>query len=348
MSPLAKDTVMVVHGAEIFDTGNAAWLFSVLAPCRIVVAGIMARVAAEEFGLPCEFADIPPSMVMRRLHQPCFLANRGKSPESGRIFGEIVARRVGDEGIIHVECASGEVICWNRYPDDLAREIATLTGYSLVSGVTMPEGTEPGTRVIRGCLPGEAVFVNGTVIGVATGREVVIRVSEKGVEPVLGLSVKVHGLEKLNKSGPIDPATAWCKSGPIRAREPVTTNNAPPKKGRVVFIDHCGHTLYRSVSSDGVCGIVSVGDDTTAVCAHIGAHLGVPVFGIVDGDTDGIVPVRYAPGSVIAVATGISDDDLGKEVAVMIPAEEVDWDDFIRMLVARIGDRARICRPPHS
>jgi hypothetical protein len=346
MSSLVKDAVMVVHGAEIFDSGNAAWLFSVLAPWKLVVAGIMARVAGEESGLPCEFTDTPPSVVIRRLDQPCFLANRGKSPESGRIFGEIVARRVGGEGVIHVECASGEVICWNRSPDELAREIARLTGYSLVSGVSMPEGTVPGTRVIRGCLPGEAVFVNGTVIGVATGCEVVIRVGEKGVEPVLGLSIKGHGLEKLNKSGPIDPATAWCKSGPIRAREPRTSKQVRAKKGRVIFIDHCGHTLFRSISSDGICGIVSAGDDTTAVCGHIGAHLGVPVFGIVDGDPDGIVPVRYAPGSVIAVATGISDDDLGKEVASVIPSGEVDWDEFIRVVVDRIGDRAIICRPP--
>jgi len=151
MHPLVKDTVMVVHGAEIFDRGDAAQLFSLLHPGRLIVAGIMARVAAVESGLPCEFADQPPSVVIRELDQPCFLANRGKTPESGHIFGEIVARRVGPAGVIHVECASGEVICWNRDPDGLSRGIANLMGYTLVARASEQERTAAGTRVIRGC-----------------------------------------------------------------------------------------------------------------------------------------------------------------------------------------------------
>ncbi len=343
--PFVEDAVMVVHGAEIFDRGDAAQLFSLLRPRRLIVAGIMARVAAVESGLPCEFADKPPSVVIRELDQPCFLANRGKTPESGCIFGEIVARKVGPAGVIHVECASGEVICWNRDPDGLSRGIATLTGYTLVSGTSRPENTAAGTRVIRGCLPGEAVFVNGTVIGVATATEVVIRAGGEGVEPIMGLAAKDHGLEKLKKAGPIDPAAAWCKSGAIRSQEPKKMGRTP-SKGRVVFIDHCGHSIFRNIPSKGICGIVSVGDDTTAVCGHIGAHLGVPVFGIVDGDADGIVPSGYAPGSVIAVATAISDDELGRCVAGIIPEGEVDWEDCVRLLLVRIGDRARICSPP--
>lgn len=345
MHPLVKDAVMVVHGAEIFDMGDAARLFSLLRPRRLIVAGIMARVAAVESGLPCEYADRPPSVVIRDLDQPCFLANRGKTPESGRIFGEIVARRVGPAGVIHVECASGEVICWNRDPDGLSRGIANLMGYTLVARASEQEGTAAGTRVIRGCLPGEAVFVNGTVIGVATATEVVIRAGREGVEPIVGLAAKDHGLEKLRKAGPIDPAAAWCKSGAIRSQEPKKREKTP-SKGRVIFIDHCGHSIFRNIPSRGICGIVSVGDDTTAVCGHIGAHLGVPVFGIVDGDADGIVPPGYAPGSVIAVATSISDDELGRCVAGIIPEGEVDWEDCVRLLLARIGDRARICTPP--
>lgn len=346
MKPSVKDAVMVVHGADIFDTGDAAWLFSLLSPRRLVVAGIMARVAAAESGLPCEYADLPPSMVIRKIDSPCFLANRGKTPESGRIFGGIVARRVGGRGIIHVECASREVICWDRGPDGLAALISSLTGYALVSMESEPEEAVPGTRVIRGCIPGEAVFVNGTVIGVATAPEVIIRARDGRVEPVSGLSVKGHGLEKLGKSGITDPATAWCKSGAIRSRGPEGTGKAPLPRGRVILIDHCGHNIFHRIDHGDICGIVSVGDDTTAVCGHIGAHLGIPVFGIVDGDSDGIVPVRYAPGSVIAVATGISDDELGREVARVIPEGEVDWAAFVRKARACIGDRARIYSPP--
>jgi len=52
--PFVEDAVMVVHGAEIFDRGDAAQLFSLLRPRRLIVAGIMARVAAVESGLPCD------------------------------------------------------------------------------------------------------------------------------------------------------------------------------------------------------------------------------------------------------------------------------------------------------
>ncbi|MEM2124213.1 MAG: DUF2117 domain-containing protein, partial [Methanolinea sp.] len=249
------------------------------------------------------------------------------------------------DGIVHAECASGEVICWDRDPDDLAREIARATGYTIVPAISRRAATPPGVRVIRGCIPGEPVFVNGTVIGIATAPEVVLGTDGQGMlEPLAGIEVKGHGLEKLARAGPVDPATAWCKSGRIRSRGPVTERRAAGR-GRVVFIDHCGHLVYRTIARDGVCGIVSVGDDTTAVCGHIGAHLGIPVFGIVDGDTDGIVPTRYAGGSVIAVADGISDDALGKEVAGLIPRGDVEWEEFVRALVERIGDRARILRP---
>jgi len=347
MHSLLEDAVMVVHGAEIFDSGDAAWLFSLVRPRKLIVAGIMARVAAVESGLPCDYADQPPSAVMREMNRPCFLANHGKTPESGHIFGEIVSRRIGPAGMIHVECTSKEVICWNRPPDDLSRELADLTGYTLIAKASEPENTTAGIRVIRGCLPGEAVFVNGTVIGVATGREVVIKAGKEGVEPIEGLAAKAHGLEKLRKAGPINPATVWCKSGTIRSQRPKEVGKAP-SRGRVLFVDHRGHTIFRDIPADGICGIVSVGDDTTAVCGHIGAHLGIPVFGIVDGDADRIVPAGFAPGSILAVARGISDDELGRCIAEVIPKNEVDWKECVHLFIDCIGNRAKICKPPLS
>ena len=71
---------MVVHGPEIFDSGNAAWLLEHLAPSRTIVAGVMARTAAEESGLPVEFDGRPPSRVILDVEGPVFLANHGKTP----------------------------------------------------------------------------------------------------------------------------------------------------------------------------------------------------------------------------------------------------------------------------
>ncbi len=336
--------VMILHGPEIFDSGNAAWLFRQLSPRKILVAGVMARAAAEESGLPCEYPGVPPSMVIQSLGEPCYLANQGKTPESGRIFGEIIAGKIGAAGLLHVECARREIICWNRKADEIAGEISRRTGYMVREMKASPVESPGGFRTIRGCIPGEVVYVNGTVIGRATEHDVQIRYDGKKILPVSGISVKEHGLEKLERAGSLDITRAWCKSGTIRSRPPAPTTRAAAS-GRVLFIDHCGHHLYRMISGGRVCGIVSVGDDTTAVCGHIGAHMGIPVFGIVDGDCDEIVPPRYAPGSLLAVAEGITDDELGREVSRIVPDGEVSWDECVARIIAFIGKRARVYRP---
>ncbi len=340
-----QQMVMVLHGPEIFDSGNAGWLSKVLSPKRILVAGVMARAAAEESGIPSEFMGVPPSVAIRALDEPSVLANQGKTPDSGRIFGEMVASRVGGEGLIHVECASGEVICWNRKADAAAADISERTGYPVVERTAPVRSFDQRIRIIRGCVSGEAVFVNGIVIGTATGPEVVIRSEGGEVSPVSGIRIKQHGLEKLQRAGPVDVTRAWCKSGSLRSRVPLPGQRRACT-GRVIFLDHCGHHLYHKIGEGDVCGMVTVGDDTTAVCGHIGAHLGIPVLGIVDGDSDNIVPERYAEGSVLAVARGITDDDLGKEISHLIPGEDVAWDECVSRILAAIGNRAEIWKPP--
>ncbi|OPX75750.1 MAG: hypothetical protein A4E39_00137 [Methanoregulaceae archaeon PtaB.Bin152] len=340
-----RQMVMVLHGPEIFDSGNAAWLAEVLSPKRILVAGVMARAAAEESGIPCQFMCVPPSVVIRALGEPGFLANQGKIPDSGRIFGGMVASRVGGEGLIQVECACGEVICWNRNADAIAVDISERTGYQIIERTAPVRSLDQGIRIIQGCLPGEAVFVNGIVIGTATGPEVVIRSDRGKVIAVSGVRIKPHGLEKLERAGPVDVSRAWCKTGNLRSRSPVPARRRACT-GRVIFIDHCGHHLYQEIGEGDVCGMVTVGDDTTAVCGHIGAHLGIPVLGIVDGDSDKIVPERYAEGSLLAIAQGVSDDDLGKEVSHLIPEGNISWDECVSRIIGAIRNRAEIRKPP--
>ena len=73
----------------------------------------MARTAAEESGLPLEFAGQPPSYVLRDLGVPAFLANCGKTRESGRIFGRIIAGRLLPAGLVHLECSDRTIYAWN-------------------------------------------------------------------------------------------------------------------------------------------------------------------------------------------------------------------------------------------
>ena len=330
---------MVIHGPEIFDHGDAAWLLEFLAPFRILVAGVMARTAAEESGLPVEFCGRPPSSVIRDTEGPVFLANRGKTPHSGRIFGDIVASRLGSCGLVHIECSDARVFCWNGGDLALATDLATRTGFGLeevASTAHLPEHS----RQIRGCIPDEPVYVNGIVIGRATSDMVVLRDDREGVEPVSGLLPKLHGLEKLGRTGSIDISSAWCKSGAVRYAA-ARHGGRVERHGRVVVIDHCGHELYARMGT-GCCGVLAIGDDTTAVCGHICSHRGIPVLGVTDTDADFILPSSFAPGSLVLDTRPGRDDDIGREVARMVPLSPVCWDDWVREVLDRLAGRVSI------
>lgn len=331
--------IMVVHGPEIFDHGDAARLLGLLVPFRTIVAGIMARTAAEESGLPVEFDGRPPSPVIRDIEGPVFLANRGKTPHSGRIFGDIVASRLGSCGLVHIECSDARVYCWNGGDLAFATDLATRTGYALEEAGSMGQSPEH-TREIRGCIPGEPVYVNGIVIGRATADTVVLRNGRERVEPVSGLLAKPHGLEKVPWTGSSDISTAWCKSGSVRsaaARRCCRTG----RNGRVVVIDHCGHELYARVGT-GCCGVLAIGDDTTAVCGHICSHRGIPVLGVTDNDADTIIPSSFAPGSLVLDSRPGRDDDIGTEIKGMVPEQTVCWDDWVQEVLARLAGRVSI------
>ena len=329
--------VMVVHGPEVFDAGDVERLIGLLSPRRVLVAGVMARTAAEESGLSVVCTDERPSVVLAALSGRACLVNRGKTPKSGRIFGEIVAGRL--PGLVHVETSSGTVYRWNRGDRDLAEEIVRRTGYDLVHAKSTGDRGD-GVREIRGCIPGEAVFVNGIVIGTATAETVILSGENGALRVVSGLDPKPHGLEKLLRAGLPEIRKAWCKSGPVRSAPPRQGERAS-RTGRVAVIDHCGHALYREIGED-VCGVLAVGDDTTAVCGHICSHSGIPVFGVVDGDADTIVKPGYAPGSVVVEVQDGRDDDIGWELAASRDLDPSSWEEWVEETLRILAGRVRI------
>ncbi|MEI6293173.1 MAG: DUF2117 domain-containing protein [Methanomicrobiales archaeon] len=315
-------------------------------PERTIVSGIMARTAAEESGLPLEFAGQPPSFVLKDLDGPVFLANCAKTLESGHIFGRIIAGRLLPKGLVHLECSDRTIYAWNNADLQLAELLFRLTGFPVEPCNALPDAEESDQREIRGCIAGEPVFVNGLVIGTATASTVVIRACGGRLEPVSGLHPKPHGFEKLARLGPVFPARAWCKSGAVRRQNPYARDGITSgiSKGYVILVDHCGHGLYQELDGD-VTGVLAIGDDTTSVCGHICAHRGVPVLGIVDGDADGVITPRFAPGSVVVLVTFGSDDDLGREIAGNIPMGPVQWDIWVDAQLSAIGKRGTVIYP---
>ena len=195
-SPSSDPCILVLHGPEVFDAGDVSFLIDKIRPDRVIVAGVMARTAAEESGIACEFISVPPSWVLKDLDGCCILANHGKTPESGRIFGEIVASRLLPRGLIHLECSDKTLYAWNRPIDREVQDIAEKTGFQVVPA-TVSEKGRSGERTIRGCIEGEPVYIDGIVIGHATGPEVVLKASGGTIVPVSGIAPKLHGLEKI-------------------------------------------------------------------------------------------------------------------------------------------------------
>lgn len=339
MNRLPGSPVMVIHGPEPFDGKEAAWLLDILSLERVIVAGVMARTAAEESGLPVEFTVQPPSRVISAMGGPVFLVTKGKTADTGEIFGNIVASRLGDKGLVHLECSAGTVYCWNDGDEELAGFLSQRTGYTKKVKKSAHH-RQKNTRTIHGCVPGEAVFVNGIVIGRAVAEVVVLTSKGGRIEPISGLEPKLHGLEKLSRAPQIDISSAWCKSGPIRSVAPHRTGKVPDA-GRVLVIDHCGHEVYSRMPDD-CCGVLAIGDDTTGVCGHILAHRGIPVLGIVDGDRDVILPAGFAPGSVVAEVLAERDDDVGIEITKKVPELQIIWGEWVREILEYLGERVRL------
>lgn len=332
----------IFHGPFVFDEGDAARIYHALLPKRCIVAGVMGRTAAAGSGLPVTYADAPPSGVINGIEDICVLVNRGKTPASGRRFGEIVASRISG-GLIHIESSDQICYLWDNGDDVLAEEISDRIRYRLVMMNSSPED-QPEIRRICGCIPGEPVMVEGITIGYATAEEAVISCKDGILMPISGIRLKLHGIEKLYAAGcpPLD--RAWCKSGWIRTAAPLNPVRSAPPCGRVQTIDHAGISLYRFITPD-TCGILSIGDDTTAVCGHIGAVLGIPVFGITDGDGDSIVPEAYAPGSVIVRTISGTDDQIGCEIAASLSqGDQICWDKLVASLLEQFSGSIRVVR----
>ena len=322
---------VIAHGPEVFDAGDIDTVCATLLPDDVIVAGVMARTAAEESGFPCRFNTRPPSLVIRHLPPAtdAWLLNRGKTPASGEEFGRIVASRT-DRPVYHIECSAKTIIGWNgadpRRTEDAARRLGFAVAFH--TAVTRTENSHSRkTREIRGCIPGEPVFVNGIIIGHATADTAVIAQDSDGIRPVSGITIKDHGVEKLLRRGPVDLSRAWCKSGAVRAQAAQVGERRIPT-GRIAVIDHAACDIYARIDAD-TCGVVSIGDDTTAVCGHICAHLGIPVFGVTDGDADTVVAHSCCGGSVIVEVTVGRDDETGLEIAGTIPPAPCHWDRWV-------------------
>ncbi|WP_410509142.1 DUF2117 domain-containing protein [Methanosarcina hadiensis] len=351
---------LVIHGPEVIDSGEAKIILeklSCLGEVKAELGGTMGKAAVLDAGLEKTIditRHLKPSVCIEEFFETsdlvCLL-NRGKTLETGMIFGSKVASRIKEpekKPLIQIESPGnsfGRLIPLNKKAASCVEKLSRKLGVPAENPIpfhnpvfieTCPKtGKTRITREISGVLPGENIFVNGIVIGKALSPEIRI-ISENGfITAIEGGEIKDHGLEKIHnyeKRGPVDLTKAWIKSGDIRrsislfpdarkqsdsAQKPDFSyrnraGNGSITSGKVVLIDHDAEKSFELAAGAEL--VVTVGDDTTAIAGDILFRFGIPIIGITDGDCDNVIcETKTSPGSIILRLSQGSDDIVGRK-----------------------------------
>jgi len=299
---------------------------------RCVLAGTMGRTAVIDNDVSgIEFLDKMPGPCLRDMATQVdmvVIANFGKSQDAGMRFGAMVTERAGVAcPVVQIECSGPFFVEWVKGCCPGVIHVFEEMGIPRKEPIKLePSVWETEGRTYRrmtSTVPGDFILVDGTMVGRATGNEVVL-VSENGhIVEIQGADVKEHGIEKLDRFGGVNlRAVKLASTRTIRRMDHSPRIQKTHGRG-VAFVDHAGMYVYDLVRD--VEGVVTVGDDTTAVVADILYRYQIPVIGIVDGDADVILQkVHFKPGSL--KLTVPHDDVFGIKVrdSVLDGKQEID------------------------
>ncbi|MGD9643207.1 MAG: DUF2117 domain-containing protein [Elusimicrobiales bacterium] len=333
---------VLFHGPEVFDSGWAARVLRAFPRARFMLAGTMSRTALHDSGLEGVAAPgLQPSRCVKLLGGDCsavLLATCSKSVRSGLVFGSLVAGRAGGKVPLAQAEFSGPVysVHSGKCPASLLaglKKLGLAPAASPESRIDLWHERGLTCRRMTTAEKNDYVLVNGIIVGRAEGGEIVLSAKGRSIVEMRGLKAKAHGLEKLERLGGVDLASAKLASA-ARLRSPAAARVGKSAGDGVVFIDHAGMHVYSLAAQAG--GAVTVGDDTTAVCGDILRRFGVPVIGIVDGDGDGLHPAGgLAPGST--VFTVKADDKAGVMVREKIFSGKERSGDSFREIKTKIA-----------
>lgn len=314
-------TGVVIHGPEAIDSGLAPTVIErlrMLGDVKATIGGATGVAAVIDAGLEGAI-DISkrerPSDALVRLGRDSdllVLINEGKSEESAIEFGRQVYSRV--EGMLSkpfFQIDKRQVIFWNSAAERFARDFAAIFGKSVVDGTKLERKREEARRRTVSCVKkGEAVWINGKVIGRATEKEIVIVDNGEGGLELMGIDAKVTGLERVGK---VDLRNAIIRSGVTRRTSATKRSIKNAGDGKAYLVDHDAENAAFALRGASV--VVTIGDDTTANAGSVLARFGVPIVGIIDGDEDAICRDRsFERGSVIFRVRSGEDDIVGKQI----------------------------------
>ena len=335
---------LLFHGPEVFDSGWAARLIGAMEAIdevRCVLAGAMGRTAVIDSGLEgIQFRAEMPAACLRELApqvDAVLFGNLAKSEPSGMVLGAMVVERAGVRvPVLQVECSGPYFVEWvegcDRRLIRAVEDMGARRRAPMRSGSSTWEADGRVYRKMTTAAAGDFVLVDGILVGRATGAEVVLVAQNGHLIQIRGVEVKEHGIEKLDRFGGVDLAAVKLVSTPALRRTKHTARVQDSQGHGVVLVDHAGMHVY-DLARD-VTGVVTVGDDTTAVVGDIMYRFRIPIVGIVDGDEDALLQDgHFAPGSVrLTVA---QDDEFGLAVRAAVFQDQ----DRVDLGFAEVRDR---------
>jgi hypothetical protein len=274
----------------------------------------MGRTAVIDNGLKdIEFLGKMPGACIRNLAsqvESVILVNYAKSEDAGFVFGAMVVERAGvDIPVVQIECSGPFFVEWAEGCEpniiNLLQQMKIPQRKAMPVKPSVWEADGKIYRRMTTAEPGDFILINGIMAGRATGAEIVIICKDGHIVEIQGAEVKEHGIEKLDRFGGVDLRSVKLASTHTLRRMEHTARVQKTKGCGVVFIDHAGMHVYDLAHE--VEGVVTVGDDTTAVVGDILYRFQIPVIGIVDGDADMILQkVNSTSGSV---RVNVHEDD---------------------------------------
>jgi hypothetical protein len=322
---------VVIHGPEIIDSGYALKIINLLkrfGEVKAKLGGTMGRVAVIDNNLQ-DVIDISeklmPSQSLKKLADSdiLILMNYGKSKITGHTFGKIVVERANlNKPIIQIERPGekdGTIIIWNDDNSDIVKDIASYLSKELnlkierciSKGLEVWEENGRVFRKVHGVDVGEAILINGIVVGRAKSRDIILVAENGKLIDIIGGELKEEGAKKLKN---LNLKNAVIKTGVLR-RHPTTPKIESKEidEGYIIIVNHAGEDVIEMIKGKEIVAVITIGDDTTTICGDILARFGIKVIGITDGDRDEILknPV-ILKGSVIFLIKNMRDDDAGK------------------------------------
>ena len=358
---------IVVHGPEIIDSGCAKMIFDLLndfnhnstkIKTMAKLGGTIGRVAVIDNNLETTIdisEKLVPSESLKKLNN-CndilFLINYGKSKETGHTFGKIVVERsnIKNKTVIQIERPKekdGTILIWNTPKNDFENKLINYLSNKLnlpienciSNGLTIWEEHNNIYRELHGVDKGEAIMLNGIVVGRAIGAPVILVSNNNKLINIINGEVKWHGVEKL---GEIDLKKVIIKTGILR-RHPSNINKNKKNnkeyeydlssKGEVIIVNHAGEDILESVKNKGAPIVITIGDDTTTICGDILARFDIKIIGITDGDRDDILknPI-ITEGSNIFLIKNCKDDDVGEMLEEKLKDKNMTYIDTLNYI----------------